>query len=1371
MALLATGFGVTGHLAIASTPAEAGVSYPGFNQDGVYQTGSGQQRYTYTDQASRYKDAIESPSSVDGTKTITGQVYVQRYGNYKVHLNDAGFPPIPMQGVRVYAQWMEKDGSVSPIYTTTTNASGEYAIKMKDFTTETGKTYTFDADPNLPQGEKWRIWADNPDKDHLTQLSNYYNGSWGPRDYAYDAEIGDGVGPDRLDHVNIRYGLKPENEVMHNLKNVEENVPAFKLGMVRGDVHWELVKAAGAQGWSSGAAFPKYYFDKGIDAAAEDVTVYASYLSDYALEKIYAEPTSTFGSSAKTVRGAGWTIDNEARLQDWIRVQMAKEGQDKWIAETASAKVGGDGLFNIQFKGTYGATWNNPGTMPLIKANIDKVNNAYHKIAESPSIDRWSTSAGDAAMLGGNISKHINRDWLFVSTDMKPGVAFGTPWMTNGYMGLGQYNGLLATWQNNFNWNEADGIILAVYPDYVNFRVTDGKGILNSGVPGDIAETEASGLPNQFAGGVKYQIEWTDTSTGKVVATGPVVAANADGTIPSFPLKTAGLGLTKTTNFTATLYPVNAETGTRGTSFGVDTYTVIVGSRPVYDDVSVKAGSTGTSDVKGFDLTTTDEQERIPADQLDPKLAANEPFSIPGTYTAPEGYKVSIDKATGVVTVIAPADAKPGTKIDVPVVATFTDKTSTGAMAHFVVANKEDRNVYDPAYKDVAVNEGDPIRIAAPVSDPAVPEGTKFGVAKDGGLTGLTIDQQTGAISGTAPQVDKDTDYTVTVKVTYPDGTAEEKAVKVTVKNAKPDSQTHDPSYEDKTGKPGETVKVPQTGDDKLPQGTTFSVPEDSPVKVDPNTGEVTVVIDGNVKPGTEIKGTVTVTYPDGSKEDVPVKVTVVKKDDKDLYQPKYKPVTVVELNAYTVAAPVSDPAVPAGTHFSFGDTKPAGLGDLTLGADGSFSGTAPEVDANTPYTVNVLVTYPDGTTETIDTVVTVLDKPKQNAEHYPSYKPGQGKPGQSVKVPQTGDDKLPEGTKFSVPDGSPVTVDPHTGEVTVTVPGAAKPGDVIEETVTVTYPDGSKDTAKVTVTVQSPDKVLDPQPEYAPVVAPAGKTVTSTPSNKGDAYPSGTVFSIDKSFTAPKGYTVGIDPKTGTVTVTVAPAGKDGADEEVLQVPVVVTYPKDSGAVTDRANAEFQLDTDGDGTPDIKDDDDDNDGIKDDDEKKDGTDPKNDDTDGDGLKDGEEKDHGTDPLDPDTDKDGVNDGDEVHGSKNPFKDHKSDPNGEPGNTDPKNPDSDGDGVKDGEELNTKVDPDTGKTVPNPDDTDAVTDPNVKNVASGDQGDRNDQGGQDDGNAKDAKSAKGARRLAKTGADIALMLGVAVLLVAAGVLMLRHRRS
>ena len=154
------------------------------------------------------------------------------------------------------------------------------------------------------------------------------------------------------------------------------------------------------------------------------------------------------------------------------------------------------------------------------------------------------------------------------------------------------------------------------------------------------------------------------------------------------------------------------------------------------------------------------------------------------------------------------------------------------------------------------------------------------------------------------------------------------------------------------------------------------------------------------------------------------------------------------------------------------------------------------------------------------------------------------------------------------------MTVDPHTGEVTVTVPDTAKNGDTIEETVTVTYPDGSKDTAKVTVTVGA----VDPQPEYATTVVPAGKTTKVEPTNKGDQYPAGTVFAIKDGYQAPKGYTVVVDPKTGEIAVTVAPAGKDGADEEKITVPVVVTYPKDSGAVTDRVNAEFQLDTDGDG-------------------------------------------------------------------------------------------------------------------------------------------------------------------------------------------------
>ena len=96
-------------------------------------------------------------------------------------------------------------------------------------------------------------------------------------------------------------------------------------------------------------------------------------------------------------------------------------------------------------------------------------------------------------------------------------------------------------------------------------------------------------------------------------------------------------------------------------------------------------------------------------------------------------------------------------------------------------------------------------------------------------------------------------------------------------------------------------------------------------------------------------------------------------------------------------------------------------------------------------------------------------------------------------------------------------------------------------------------------------------------MVAPAG-TVTSTPSNKGDAYPSGTVFSIDKSFTRSQGLHGGHRSEDRHRHGYRGACRQDGADEEVLQVPVVVTYRRTPVRLPINANAEFQLDTDGDG-------------------------------------------------------------------------------------------------------------------------------------------------------------------------------------------------
>ncbi|MGQ7407987.1 YPDG domain-containing protein, partial [Streptococcus suis] len=107
-----------------------------------------------------------------------------------------------------------------------------------------------------------------------------------------------------------------------------------------------------------------------------------------------------------------------------------------------------------------------------------------------------------------------------------------------------------------------------------------------------------------------------------------------------------------------------------------------------------------------------------------------------------------------------------------------------------------------------------------------------------------------------------------------------------------------------------------------------------------------------------------------------------------------------------------------------------------------------------------------------------------------PKYTDGSGEPGTEVKVPApTNPDgsKVPDGSKFESNNPN-VVVDPNTGEVTVKIPSDAKPGDVIEAVITITYPDGSTDQVpvKITVTESGKSAVTDNQaPTSTPTVAP----------------------------------------------------------------------------------------------------------------------------------------------------------------------------------------------------------------------------------------------------------------------------------------------
>ena len=459
---------------------------------------------------------------------------------------------------------------------------------------------------------------------------------------------------------------------------------------------------------------------------------------------------------------------------------------------------------------------------------------------------------------------------------------------------------------------------------------------------------------------------------------------------------------------TSFAYKTPVDTETPGEKDATVVVTYPDGSK---DEVPVKVTVEDPDKTSAENNTPTAKDQTVKVGE-EPKAEA----SIGNFDKLPKGttfeFKTPVDTAT------------PGEK-DAIVVVTYPDSLTYEVPVKVTVKDpRSDADKNTPVAKDQSVKPGDKPNAKDSIGNVGdLPSGTKFEYK-------TPVD--------TTTEGDKD----AIVVVTYPDGSKDEVPVKVTVKDPRTDADKNTPVAKDQSIKPGDKPSakdsIGNVGD--LPSGTTFEFKT-----------PVDTATDG------EKDATVVVTYPDGSKDEVPAKVTVKDpRSDADKNTPVAKDQTVKpgdKPSAKDSIGNVGD--LPSGTTFEFKtpvDTATDGEKDAT-----------------------VVVTYPDKSTDEVPVKVTVKDPRTDADKNTPVAK------DQSVNKGETPDAKGSIGNFDKLPKGT-------TAEFKTPV-DTATDGEK-DATVVVTYPDGSKDEVPVKVTVKDSSALT--QPEITTDLT--GKAGTKTP-------------------------------------------------------------------------------------------------------------------------------------------------------------------------------------------------------------------------------------------------------------------------------------
>ena len=463
------------------------------------------------------------------------------------------------------------------------------------------------------------------------------------------------------------------------------------------------------------------------------------------------------------------------------------------------------------------------------------------------------------------------------------------------------------------------------------------------------------------------------------------------------------------------------------------------------------------------------------------------------------------DPVTGKTTMNPWTPAEQGlSAVNVEQLQGYTANVDGNAGAVIVTPDSQDMTV------DITYTANKPVG-----KDIETPQGT-VPPAKDGIKNVPDLPTDTTYTWKTTPDVTKPGTTDATIVVTYPDGTKTEVPVQVVVTETTPtptttDADKYTPSYPDVVTTPGKTTTTEVTYDGNKPTGgVTYQIAKGATVpnwvNVNPTTGTITTTVPTDA--GTQVVNIpVTVTYEDGSSDETTATVVVVATKDH---------VDVPTSPKDTIKDPEN---LPTGTTVEWtpGDQPdPNKKGDQPTSVTVTVPGHEP---VNVPTTVNY------GNPTDADKYTPEGQLVKTIAGTVPNANKG---------IANLGD--LPQGTTIDWSTPDQINNDVKT-------PGTYNEG------ITVTYPDGSKDTLTVTVTVTTPVK-----PEGTKT-SPIGQNITI---NKGAAVPDPSTAIANKD-EMPDGTqydwkNIPDTNKTGKQQATIVVTYPDGSQDQVTVTVTAIT-------------------------------------------------------------------------------------------------------------------------------------------------------------------------------------------------------------------------